>query len=766
MKDCKSQYSLPVGSMVQEYRIVEVLGTGSFGIVYSAENKYFSEIVALKEFLPADLACRPQGQASVIPLSAGTKKAYQWARHKFLEEAKTLRELGQPVQHTNIVRVRQFIEAHDTAYMVMDFEKGRPLSEILDDRGNLPEQEIRAILSPLLDGLRRVHGASVWHRDIKPSNILIRSNGSPVLIDFGAARKDITGDDRSMMAIFSPAYAAAEQIQPIGDQGPWTDIYALGATLYRAVTGEVPTNAMKRLQSDIYVPATEAAPWSYSRPFLKAIDAALELYPKDRPQSVSQWSHMFEEDIGIDDDKTRIRSARADVSKGKRRSYAGLLIALVMIAVAAAGFWTFRHFHLQDINRRNQTPAQEDTRRQIKPDTGQAASIPDVDESTGTSRTGQTDQQVETAAGQNAPSEKVTESVKANETTIEPDIPQPETTRLFVDPQPPAVAIRIMNIKPRFEQGIELTPGKYLLRASAPGYETVDQWIDLAAGEDRTVKIQLPEERNATTNSLGMRFMRIHPGEFSMGSPAGEPGRAGDENAHRVTLTRPFFMQCTEVTVGQFKRFLQSTGYVSEAETGGGCWIAGSGGRWRQQAGASWRRPGSILVDDALPVLCVTWNDARAFARWLSSKEGRTFRLPTEAQWEYAGRAGTTTPFSTGRCLATEAANYGETGPQYQMCKTVFSGRRGQPVEAGRLAPNPWKLHNIHGNAAEWCQDWYGDYPSGTGVDPQGPETGSERVMRGGHWQADAAGCRSAKRWRLPPNMASDVVGFRLVMVP
>ena len=189
--------------MVQEYRIAEVLGTGSFGIVYKAENKYFSEIVALKEFVPLNLACRPKGQTFIVPLSSEVEKSYLWARHKFLEEAKTLRELGQPVQHPNLVRVRQFIEAHGTAYMVMDFEKGQPLSRILDERMILPEKEVRVLLSAMLDGLKRVHGASVWHRDIKPSNILIRSDGSPVLIDFGAARKDVMGSDRSTIAIFS-----------------------------------------------------------------------------------------------------------------------------------------------------------------------------------------------------------------------------------------------------------------------------------------------------------------------------------------------------------------------------------------------------------------------------------------------------------------------------------------------------------------------------------------------------------------------------------
>jgi formylglycine-generating enzyme required for sulfatase activity/serine/threonine protein kinase len=768
MNDCKSQYSLPVGSMVQEYRVAEVLGTGGFGIVYKAENKYFSEIVALKEFLPSDLACRPKGQTLIVPLSFEVEKAYLWARRKFLEEAKTLRELGQPDRHPNLVRVRQFIEAHGTAYMVMDFEKGRPLSQLLDERVTLPEKEVRVLLSAMLDGLKRVHGASVWHRDIKPSNILIRSDGSPVLIDFGAARKDVMGSDRSMISIFSPAYAAAEQIHPIGDQGPWTDIYALGATLYRAIIGVVPTNAAKRLQGETYRPATKAAP-SYSPSLLNAIDAALELYPSDRPQSVSQWERMFAEDIRMDDDRTRIRPPTTAAPKKKQRSYAGLPAILVLIAVALVGLWTYRHFHPSNATDQEHAAARvkintEKTGHMIAQTAGEHPPEATAGDSAVEGPTAQAADQAEKVAGRSPAIAIADTSRETTERTLAPDNPLPETAHLSVAPQPGNATIRIMNIEQRFTQAMALKPGNYKLSVSAPGFATVEQWIDLAAGEDRTVKIRLSKERNTITNSLGMRFQRIGAGTFMMGSPAGEPGRADDETPHRVTLTRSFFIQDTEVTVGQFKKFAKATGYVSEAETGGGCWIAGGGRRWHQKAGASWKQPGSVRIDDKLPVLCVTWNDVRAFARWLSKKEERTYRLPTEAEWEYAGRAATTTPFSTGRCLASGEANYARIGVPYQRCRTVFSGQRGRPVDAGQLAPNPWKLHDIHGNAAEWCRDWYGAYPTGNAVDPQGPQAGSERVMRGGHWQADAAECRSAKRWRLPPGMASDVVGFRLVM--
>jgi len=344
-----SKSALPVGTMVQEYRIIQVLGEGGFGIVYLAENKYFSEIVALKEFLPSNVAYRLEGENRIVPLSLEMEKSYYWARRKFLEEAKTLRELGHPNQHPNIVRVKQFIEANDTAYMVMDLEKGKSLKDILKQRGPLAENEILGILYPLLDGLERIHSAFVWHRDIKPNNILIRPDGSPVLIDFGAARKDIDGRDQSMMAIYSVAYAAPEQFHPDGNQGPWTDIYELGATLYKAVTGSPPTSASLRLQDDNYhVPAIKAAVGDYSPNFLTAIDKALRLYPHDRPQSIAEWRTLFAKKSDIDDDKTRLRPAEIKSSPKKEvinRGFMAFIFLSIMGVLLVIGWWFFQDFN-------------------------------------------------------------------------------------------------------------------------------------------------------------------------------------------------------------------------------------------------------------------------------------------------------------------------------------------------------------------------------------------------------------------------------------
>ena len=348
---------------------------------------------------------------------------------------------------------------------------------------------------------------------------------------------------------------------------------------------------------------------------------------------------------------------------------------------------------------------------------------------------------------------------------------KPDTGRLFVETDPKGARVRILNIRPRFSQGIELKPGKYHIEVSAAGYATKKTWVTLGAGEDKTVDIRLGKFGDVLTNSLGMKFVFIRPGSFVMGSPHDGDVGLDDEAVHRVTLTKGFYMQNAEVTVGHFRRFIKATGYKTEGETTGGCWVRTRSGGWKKKKESNWKNPGSWETSefhqtDGNPVTCVSWNDARAFIKWLSRKEGMTYGLPTEAEWEYACRAGTSTPFAFGPCLSTDQANYGAVGPYFSDCQSLYRADRKRPIKVATLAPNPWGLFDMHGNVSEWCKDWYGQYPEGPVTDPKGPSSGAERVMRGGHWFTEAHGCRSAKRSSFRPDSASDAVGFRLVMRP
>jgi len=262
-------------------------------------------------------------------------------------------------------------------------------------------------------------------------------------------------------------------------------------------------------------------------------------------------------------------------------------------------------------------------------------------------------------------------------------------------------------------------------------------------------------------NSFGMEFVYIPPGTFMMGSsisPSEVEKRYGgkakwykDEHPqHRVTLTSGFYIQMTEVTVGQWRAFIQDTNYKTEAETGGGAWVW-TGKKWEKKSGYYWDNPGFSQAEDH-PVTCVSWNDVQKFIQWLNQKEGETYRLPTEAEWEYACRAGSTTPFYFG----SDKGRLGEYAWYWNN-----SGKKTHAI--AQKKPNAWGLHDMHGNVWEWCHDWYGDYPSGFVTDPKGPSGGSLRVIRGGSWYGIPRFVRSANRGRNDPGNRCSLLGFRLL---
>jgi serine/threonine protein kinase len=257
-----------------------VLGHGGFGITYLATDTLLQEAVAIKEYLPNDLAIRIS-DATVRPKSAEDKPSFEAGLKAFLEEARLLAR----IRHSDIIRVRRFFELHGTGYIVQDFEEGKTLGKRLSERP-LSETELRAIMSGVLDGLEEVHERAVLHRDLKPNNIMLRGNGTAVLIDFGAARDFKSRHSRSVTAIATPGYTPPEQFGIGGQQGPWTDLYALGAILYRCVTGAPPVDSLRRLRNDPLVPAAVAAEGKYSAALLGAIDWMLQVDEAKRPGSV------------------------------------------------------------------------------------------------------------------------------------------------------------------------------------------------------------------------------------------------------------------------------------------------------------------------------------------------------------------------------------------------------------------------------------------------------------------------------------------------
>jgi serine/threonine protein kinase len=285
--------ALPSGYKLHWYVIGSVIGKGGFGITYLALDTNLDQRVAIKEFLPMNLATR-SSNSHVHPISQDHDDTYGWGLNRFVAEARTLAKF----RHPNIVRVMSVFEANSTAYMVMEYERGESLENLLKARKITGEAKLRSILMPLLDGLKVVHEAGFIHRDIKPDNIYLRDNGTPVLLDFGSARQAIGVATRTLTALVTPGYAPFEQYDTskAGEkkQGPWTDIYSFGATLYRAISGKGPPDAMARVNAvmggmDILRPAKKVASGEFSPAFLSAIDWALEFLPENRPQSIDEW---------------------------------------------------------------------------------------------------------------------------------------------------------------------------------------------------------------------------------------------------------------------------------------------------------------------------------------------------------------------------------------------------------------------------------------------------------------------------------------------
>ena len=758
--------ALLTGFRLGAYRVARVLGVGGFGVTYLCEHTGLAVQVAVKEYLPNEIAVRDGTE--VHPKSTGDREGFEWGLSRFLAEARTLARF----EHPNVVRVRDCFEANNTAYIVMDYEEGEPLDALLRRHGTLTEAQLKRVLLPVVNGLRHVHAAGFLHRDIKPANIFVRrSDESPVLLDFGSARQALGRRSKSVTAIASAGYSPPEQYESDGNHGAWTDIYALSALCYRAITGEPPVEVPRRqsqllrTQMDPLPKLAEVGREGYSPAFLEAVDWGLRLVETERPQSLGEWLPRLERATTLHQrHDSESRQAGSHTSPpGAHQARKWWWVTPWLVACLVLAVWLLPWLATQQ-------------------DAGQATvSVGKATEQPFTVLVEPADARVrvlnigssyragmELAAG----SYRVGASAPGYETKIEtvahgrvPTVHRMALSRLgqpfTVLVEPADARVRILNIRPPYRAGMVLSPGSYHVEASARGYETATGTV--SHGSSPTV-YQMTLRKVATGPKIGERFrdcaecpqMVVVPaGSFLMGSPASEEGRRDNEGpVHRVRIAVPFAVGVYEVTVGQFRRFVQATGH----STGDSCWVHEDD--FEERSGFGWRDPG-FRQDDLHPVLCVNWDDAQAYVRWLSAKTGKRYRLPSESEWEYAARAGTQTVFHTGETISTDQANY---DGDY----AYGAGRRGvyrdQTVPVGAFGANEWGLHDVHGNVWEWTEDCWNASYAGAPTDGSAWANGdcSRRVLRGGSWYNTPSILRAAIRIRNFTGNRLILFGFRV----
>ncbi|HEY9068283.1 MAG TPA: serine/threonine-protein kinase [Burkholderiaceae bacterium] len=290
-----TSHTLPEGTRLHDYEINGLIGEGGFGIVYLAFDHSLGRRIAIKEYLPASMASRAQASSTVVLKSPRHEETFRLGLKSFVNEARLLARFDHPA----LVKVYRFWEENGTAYMAMPYYQGPTLKATLAELGRAPtEAELRGWLRPLLDALAVMHAAHCYHRDIAPDNILLTATG-PLLLDFGAARRVIGDMTQALTVVLKPGFAPIEQYGEVPSltQGAWTDLYALASVVYAAITGKAPISAVERLIDDRHVPLatiTASTPGRYSESFVQAIDAALQLKPRDRPQTVAAFRALLD----------------------------------------------------------------------------------------------------------------------------------------------------------------------------------------------------------------------------------------------------------------------------------------------------------------------------------------------------------------------------------------------------------------------------------------------------------------------------------------
>lgn len=686
----RSRLFLPHGIVLAgQYRVGKVLGRpGGFGITYLGWDVNLQQRVAIKEFLPRDICARAGDSLDVTVHTDQERNGFEFGKEQFLREARIVAQFD----HPNIVRVRAFFKANDTAYLVMDYYEGLSLSDYLSNVRRIIAPEVAAsLMLSVLEGLMYVHERGVMHRDVKPANIYLAAVGKPILLDFGAARQAAAGDlARSISVVLTEGYAPLEQYQRRTPQGPWTDVYGIAATFYRMITGQIPPAALDRLGTDPLLQGN----YELVMPALRPIMArALAVKPQDRYQSAAEFhADLLAYRQQVD---SRPSSPAASPAPPPPPSPS-------VRAAADSG-----------------PISQAETKPRIHPPTEiDRPRLPPLPPA-------------RAVALEEAPSPLPRQSPLAAERhdleTRVPEKPRSAATMKRQQAWRNAGSIAVATL---ITAAVGVGAVMSLLRDRSP-----PDVVSVPTLPARTAAVEAAPAEPLELPDL----VALPGGEFSMGDDAGMPD---ERPAHRVSV-RGFKLSVHEVTVAQFRQFVTQTRYDNPLWVNYPC--ESSGGRL-----PSWERPGYPQGED-FPVVCVSWADAQAYTDWLSRQTGQIFRLPTEAEWEYAARAGT-------RSAVWWGGNFEEGKANCAGCAPI----RNAPAPVRSYPANPWGLYELNGNVREWTCSRYEPFAASQESRCAGDNPGSYVAVRGGSWQEPVDALRSAARLGFEPSRRNVWTGFRV----
>ena len=803
--------ALQPGTVINELQINAILGVGSYGITYLVTDPAIGTRFAMKEYLPSDKVTR-KDDGSVIANDPTSAQAFTDGLKQFSVEARMVAALD----HPNVARVLRYFEAHGTAYFLMPYYNGQPLHHLLESTGTLSPDDARALLLPIMEGLEYIHAQGIIHQDIKPANIYMTESSGPILLDFGVAAADAQrspGDTR----LGSAGYAAPEQSDPDGRIGPWTDIYALAATLYRCITGNIPTpasertSALKSGREDPLKPFADAVPAGQYGGIQDAIDLGLKIDPQERPLSVEQWKKSFKS----------LDWHRSVVSGGSTESYAKegkewlpkILLGIFIVAMTAVGIFLLtdkspdEQITLPDFGSTTEQASQtsggqrveeptphEVTRWQaaLKADTieGYRRFITDYPKSVYRPLA---ETQLDILDDKSWAELSAEDSIAAYEDYLElfPDgLHQTEAmTRIDEIRQEEARKERQRLEQERLE--LQAWEAASSSRTIASFDRYINAWpAGLHIEEANRVRKLLKDQANDNRAFEAARKLhnkdayQAYIDAFPQGAHIASalqqlddldlrPGKSfsdcsdcprmmvvpagsfwqGSDDSSALSLSME--LPRRKVTINE--PFAVSLHEVTMAE-----WdvCVSEKGCTTQPADNGWGR-------DKRPVMMVSWNDAQEYVRWLSEKTGQRYRLPSESEWEYFARAGEENDWHGGDpAMLCNYANVAGTESgfkwQHKHCGDKLALGTA-PV--GSFRANSFGLYDTIGNVSEWTLDCmnlsYLDAP----VDGSAWGRGicSSHMTRGGSWITGSREIRLPARFNLKNGDRNDFTGFRVV---